>query len=167
MRNAMILAALAAMPVAAQTSYTDDLTDGLFDAPFLYDLSSDFDGNGPGGDFNDLDTFGLCLCSDEVDITFDIAEPVAFASVNVSHGVGPGGSEITFNGTLGSLTFANLGGGLESYSADLSSGIGTITSINIWSFESFLLDVSIRTVPTPGSLALLGLGTAVALRRRR
>lgn len=163
-------AALGAPAFATVMGFNDDLTDGAFDPVFAYDFSSDFAGNGPGGDFNSLDPgVGLCLCSDEVFITFPGAGmPVGLAQVDLTDFTGVGATEIEFIGTLGSLSFSNAMVSMpESFVAGPSDGIGAITAVRVSAFETFVTRVSIRTIPTPGGLALAGVAGLALVRRRR
>ena len=176
MKTSATLAALALSCGAAVAGgpmpFGDDLTDGLFDPAFNYDFSSDFPGNGPGGDFNSLDPgpgAGLLLASDEVVITWPgIPDAIGLAQVDFTDYTGPGATEVEFFGTLGSMLFSNATvSALESFQVDMSSGIGAITSIRISAFETYVHSISLRSIPTPGALALLGVAGMAGLRRRR
>ncbi len=167
---AALVTAAVALPATAGVGpmpFSDDLTDGMFDPNFNYDFSSDFTG---GGDFNELiNGSGLCLCSDEVSITFPgVSDPVGLAQVDVADFTGVGATNVTFIGTMGSVNFSNtLVSASESYQVTLADGIGAITEIRITAFESFLTNVALRTIPTPGALAIFGAAGLAAVRRRR
>ena len=167
---AALAAAAIALPAPAGVGpmpFSDDLTDGSFDPDFNYDFSSDFTG---GGDFNELiNGSGLCICSDEVSITFPgVADPVGLAQVDVTDFTGIGATNVTFVGTMGTKDFSNmLVSASETYQVTQADGIGAITEIRVSGFESFITNVALRTIPTPGALAIFGAAGLAAVRRRR
>ncbi len=152
-------------------SVTDDLTDGVLDPFFSYDLSSDFAGNGPGGDFNSLDLgSGLLLASDEVLITFPgaMGGEVLEVSIAFSDFTGVGATTFEAIGLMGSVTDSNSTVSmLETFGAS-SSSIGFIQSAQVGAFESYISSITVRyRIPTPATAGLLGLAGLAAARRRR
>lgn len=172
-KRALMAAAVVAIAGSASgqiLSVTDDLTDGLFDAFFSYDLSSDFAGNGVGGDFNELGASGLLLASDEVLITFPGAAGGNVLEVNISFidFTGVGATEFEAIGLGGMANDANTTvGQLESFHAS-SSSIGFIQSAQVGAFETYIKSITVRyEVPAPAGTAVLGLAGLGAMRRRR
>ncbi len=151
-------------------SVTDDLTDGMLDAFFSYDLSSDFAGNGPGNDFNQLDGQGLLLASDEVLITFPGAAGGNVLEVNISFVdfTGIGATEFEAIGLGGVANDANTTVGQpESFHASFSQ-IGFIQSAQVGAFETYIKSITVRyQVPAPAGAAVLGFAGLAATRRRR
>lgn len=168
-----LVGAIAASASASFTSYTDDLTDGAFDFPFMYDFSTDFTG---GGDFNSLDAgTGLLLASDEVIITFDASlNDILAATLSIGDFTGGQGTDmmITFTGTGGEVeTYTEADGGLTvPFVGDYTigySGTFALQSITVSGFEAVIYDITIREIPTPGFAALASLAGLAATRRRR
>jgi len=157
-RVALVLG-VCARPAIGQTTYTDDLTDGVFDAPFNYDFggSTDFADWCCGGSyFEDFHWLfadfggGLLFNPEVVTITFPgVSEPIQSASVQwLSCCLDDEGIETEFIGTLGSIVWPD--GPAQFQDVDQSDGIGTITAIRIRAIEHILGSVSITTAPAPG-----------------
>lgn len=153
---------------AGSMTITDDLTDAMFDPAFDYNLftGSDFTGS---FDFNELDTFGLLLASDLVEVTFPgVAGPVTEATVTFADFAGIGATNVDFVGAISTVSFANTTiGSPETVSVTQADGLGEILAIRISSFEGFVTEVGVNFVPGVSSVGVLAMGGLVASRRRR
>ncbi len=169
-----IAAAALTASLAAANVIVEDFDDGMgnaaFDAALNYDFSSDFTG---GGDTNDLFLGELNLYSDLVNITLAAPMPgeyIEMVEVTWTDFCGLGCTNLTIYGAMGgTATVGNLDiAGSETVmlsSADI--GGQQITSFDLSSFEGRIDSIRVYTVPTPGALALLGLGGLGVTRRRR
>jgi hypothetical protein len=161
---------------------SDDLTDGSFDSPFIYDFDTTSPGTQGipatgvdfiGGDFSELDTFGLLLAPDRVEITWalPVGEFATEATVDFADFAGVGATDITFTGfDLANnpkvYVYSNTTVSAPEVATTFGQGFSRVDSITIEAFESFVTNVEIDTIPEPASVALLGLGGLALIRRR-
>lgn len=168
---------MAALEAGAYTNTFDDSGSGPFaslsysNGTFSYDITAM--GAGGSGLFNDPGLVSTDSALDGILITF--------TSGNVT-GVGANfyASDINFLPLSADMTLSLSDGTIEAFSASSAADFRgftsnvAITSIFIDADDSFtnawstLDNLTVgRAIPTPGSLAMLGLGGLVATRRRR
>jgi len=140
---------------------------------------------GPGATSNDFSgsmmDFGgempIFLAPDAVEITFNL-NPGVFVSEFVVTGddfVGqPGGTTITFDGidaggnsATETLNINSAGAFSRGTTQSTMTNFASIDSVVITSFEARITRFDYVFLPTPSSLAVLGLGLGVVSRRRR
>ena len=118
---------------------------------------------------------GLLLASDEVTITFsDSIGEINAATLSLGDftpGLDPD-MTITFLGTMGEIeVYSEADGGLTpNHTGEYTigySGTFDLASVTVSGFEAYVRDITVRAIPAPGALALVGLGGLAATRRRR
>jgi hypothetical protein len=80
---------------------------------------------------------------------------------------GSGCTSVEFIGTLDSVTFSNTSVSTPETYDTTGQNLGEIYEIHLTSNEATFDNLGISVVPEPSTVALLGLGTLVMLRRRR
>lgn len=177
--------ALAALTGASNVyAVSDDLTDGSFDSPFIYDFDTTTLGTQAipatgvdflGGDFSELDSFGfgLLLAPDRVEITWSLpgGDFASDANVYFTDYTGVGATTVTFAGldlanSPKTYTYSNVSVSSPEVASSFGQGFSRIDSITVEAYETYLTEVELTTIPEPASLALLGLGGLALIRRR-
>jgi len=150
--------------------YLEDFEDGGgggFDPVFNHAF---FTLDPPNAPLWELSGGTLLLAPARDEVTFNLAggQYVDWAVVTLIDRRGSGCTSVKFIGTLDSATFSNTSVGTPETYDTTDLNLGQIYEVHLSSNEATFDNLGISVVvPEPSTVALLGLGTLVMLRRRR
>jgi hypothetical protein len=123
----------------------------------------------PGPPWWELSGGVLWLAPARDEVTFNLAggQYVDWAVITLIDWCGSGCTSVEFIGTLDSVTFSNTSVSTPETYDTTGQNLGEIYEIHLTSNEATFDNLGISVVPEPSTVALLGLGTLVMLRRRR
>ena len=171
--NKMIsICAIVSVAVASNASdgrvIVEDFDGAGFNPELTFDFSSDFTGEGDTSDHMDG---VLWLYSDLADVSVNTLAPgewIESVEVTWTDFCGTGCTNLEIFGLNNSLAIGNTDiAGSETVlltSVDIGESIQHFT---ISSFEGRIEEVVVTVVPTPGPLALVGVGALAMIRRKR
>ena len=169
---AILIAGLAA-PSQAREIYEDFICfcgGPIFDIELDYDFGTDSDFSG-GTDTWDLFTGELYLYPELVNITVNslaAGEYIDSIEVMWTDFCGIGCTELEVIGANGSVSVSNSTVSMLETVTLTRDDLGEdIESFSLSSFEGRIEEFRVTVLPTPGTLALLGLGGLFAIRRQR